>query len=188
MFIKWFLKKERFIVKVIDWFVRLKDAIVEKASYDWFFSRFEEETKGISLPEDPDGKLYRRLLRKEAKLSAFFDRGIPIAAILLECLALEAALLLFPSVTNFIFYQRTPVIQAMIACLYCIIACAIVLVCNSVNYIAKLKKLAITRILIKGLEDRDHPDPNIKTKVLIDLADSRSPDVTRESIGEVPRM
>lgn len=187
MFIKWFLKKERFIVKVIDWFVRLKDAIVEKTGYDWFFSRFEEETKGISLPEDPDGKLYRRLLRKEAKLSAFFDGDINITAIFLKCLALEIALFLFPSVTNFI-HQQTPVIKIMITCLSCIIACAIVLVCNSINYIAKLKKLAITRILIKGLEDRDHPDPIIKTKVLLDLADSRSPDVTRDSIGEVPRM
>jgi|GEM_PF-2041846 len=193
MFIKWFLKKERFVIKVIDWFVRMKDSATEailngceeseekdkrkqEKSYQKYLLRCQKDIDSLTLPEDPDGELYRYLCKKE--LSLDYSDGDWFISLILYFFVFTFLMIVFVKVFHYDPEKMGG--SFMLAVLW--LAGIIAFLLGKIKKNARVKKLAATRALILALEERDHPDPKIKMRVLTDLA------VMKDSIGEVPRM
>lgn len=193
MFIKWFLKKERFVIKVIDWFVRMKDSATEailngceeseengkrkqEKLYQKYLLRCQKDIDSLTLPEDPDGQLYRYLCKKELGLDhSGSDWFIPLMSYFF---VLAFLIIIFIKVLR---YDLKTMGESLVL-IALLLAGIIVFLSSKIEETMKIKKLAATRALILALEERDHPDPKIKTEALTDFA------VMRDSIGEVPRM
>lgn len=202
MFIKWFLKRERFIIKVIDWFVRTKDSATEailngceeseengkrkqEKLYQKYLLRCQKDIDSLTLPEDPDGQLYRYLCKKELGLDhSGSDWFISLMPYFFVLAVLALLIIVFIKVLRY-DPEKMGVSLMLIALL---LAGIIVFLLVKIGENARVKKLAATRALILALEERDHPDPKIKIRVLTDSADGRFLDAMRDSIGEVPRM
>lgn len=199
MFIKWFLKRERFIIKAIDWFVRTKDSATEailngceeseengkrkqEKLYQKYLLRCQKDIDSSTLPEDPDGQLYRYLCKKELGLDhSGSDWFIPLTSYFFVLVLL---MIVFIKVLSYDPEKMNGSFMLTVLWLAGIIAFLL----GKIEENARVKKLAATRALILALEERDHPDPKIKIRVLTDSADGRFLDAMRDSIGEVPRM
>lgn len=156
---------------------------INKSSYQKYFLKCQKNLEDLTLPEDPNGDIYYNLCTEEAKISASFDRDF-----LEECyifLAFFAIFLFAVSVLKTFAQWEVGILLLNVA-----IGGSLILtwVEKMLHKLVAAKRLAAVRTLLKALEERDHPNPNVRIIALTDLVDGRFMNVMIDSIGEVPRM